>query len=147
MKGTQPIDPLLRLIRRTRVDEDGCWNWVGSVSRDGYGRIRIGSKTNGSSRLAATHRLIYECFSGKIPNNREINHLCQNTRCVNPWHLEVVTHKTNMSRGKHAQKTHCIHGHEFTEENIYIRSTGGRHCKFCTLMNANRRYQQIKQRR
>lgn len=104
VKGVLPVDPLLRLIRRTQTDEDGCWNWMGTVSRDGYGRIRIGSRTDHSTRLVATHRLIYECFSGQIPSNLEIDHLCQNTRCVNPWHLEVVTHKGNMERGKNAQK-------------------------------------------
>ena len=35
---------------------------------------------------------------GPIPDGREIDHLCRNHRCVNPDHLEPVTHLENMRR-------------------------------------------------
>ena len=55
--------------------------------------------------------------------------------CVNPWHLEPVTHIENVQRGdtgKHnAIKTHCRYGHPYFGENLFIRKNGGRDCRAC----------------
>jgi len=66
----------------------GCWNWLLGLSSGRYG-----NRNN-----IAAHRRYYELYKGKIPENWEIDHLCFNTRCVNPEHLEAVTHSVNMSR-------------------------------------------------
>jgi hypothetical protein len=40
---------------------------------------------------------------------------------------------------RHAAKTHCKNGHEFTPENTYIRpDNGGRQCRACNVIQVRR---------
>jgi hypothetical protein len=83
------------------------------------------------------HRAVYEMEVGPIADGLEIDHLCRNRGCVNPAHLEPVTHKENVLRGAtvpglNAVKTHCLRGHEFDEENTrHIARNGRRVCRAC----------------
>lgn len=81
-----------RFFDKISADASGCWIWT-RQSRDGYGRIFIDSRP----RLA--HRVSYEHFIGDIPRDMELDHLCRNTVCVNPTHLEAVSHLENVRRG------------------------------------------------
>lgn len=72
----------------------GCWLWTGTLSMKGYGRFNVTDRNN-----AAAHRFAYESFVGPIPDGLEIDHLCSVRRCVNPAHLEPVTHAENLRRG------------------------------------------------
>lgn len=71
----------------------GCWIWIGKRNKTGY----PGLTRNYKSVLA--HRLVYEVLVGPIPYDKEIDHLCRNRSCVNPAHMEVVTHRENARRG------------------------------------------------
>jgi HNH endonuclease len=122
-----------KFVNKTR----GCWLWTGSLSTDGYGRI-LGDKKRGS----AAHRVIYEMINGKIPEGLEIDHLCGRRNCVNPEHLEAVTHKENVRRGANAQKPLCINGHEFD----IVKRNGQRGCSVCNRDRANAFYYQNKER-
>jgi len=108
----------------------GCWLWTGYLAGgQGYGGIEI----RGQQCLA--HRVVYELLVGPIPEGLELDHLCRNRCCVNPDHLEAVTSKVNVLRGvgisaANAVKTHCVNGHEFTDENTYLHR-GHRHCRKC----------------
>lgn len=122
----------------SKVDKDGpngCWVWTAARCRDGYGVF----SPRHSGQLKA-HRFAYELLIGPIPDGLVIDHLCRNTACVNPAHLEPVTPKTNVLRGVSAaaqakRRTHCIRGHEYTPENTSIYNGGngrvGRRCLTC----------------
>jgi len=77
----------------------GCWVWQHYKDRKGYGVI----KRKGKNYQA--HRHIYELHHGKIQEGMQLDHLCRNTSCVNPDHLEVVTGAENTRRGMNAKLT------------------------------------------
>ncbi len=113
-----------------QVDKTGnCWMWEGFRNGDGYGRFYA------HGRMTMTHRFSYEGARGPIPPGLEIDHLCRTRACVNPAHMEPVTHAENVRRGDswkiHGTKTHCAQGHPYDEENTYLRPSGGRHCRTC----------------
>jgi len=119
-----------------------CWTWVGGTraNRDGqrYGQVSW-KEQGGRSKNEATHRIAVRLRDGVFPScGFWVDHLCRNTLCVNPLHLEVTTPKINSARGlgptaANAAKTHCDNGHEFTKDNIYRHGGvgGGRRCKAC----------------
>lgn len=78
---------------------DSCWEWQAVRSKRGYGRFTIGH-----SHVVSAYRIAYELTRGPIPDGLELDHLCRNPACVNPTHLEPVTHLVNMHRSPHVGK-------------------------------------------
>ena len=120
-----------------KVDGDGCWVWTGAL-REGYGEAWFNGK------LVQAHRVAFELLIGPIPADREIDHLCRNRLCVNPAHLEVVTHQQNTLRGEgptaqHARAIYCPKGHPYDLLNTYFRSTGRRGCRACGIEREKQR--------
>lgn len=70
---------------------DACWPWLGRRDKLGYGGIHLGG-------YGKAHRIAYRSVHGEIPPGLEIDHLCRNPSCVNPAHLEAVTHRENLRR-------------------------------------------------
>lgn len=114
-----------------KVDTSGdCWEWTGAKRPTGYGNFYYGGRVMGAYRAS------YLINVGEIPDGFEVDHLCRNRGCVNPAHLEAVDKKTNMHRsdsfsGVNARKTHCLNGHEFSQENTRIKSGSKRSCRTC----------------
>jgi hypothetical protein len=132
-----------RLQSKIRIDwKTGCWLWAASCDSSGYGKIRF------EGNMCSSHRLFYELLIGRIPKNREIDHLCRVRHCVNPEHMEPVTDRENSLRGKRNQfykKSHCIHGHEFTPENTYVwaKRPTQRGCRICLSERNQRQHKNL----
>lgn len=114
--------------------ETECIIWAGPTDKDGYGKASEG-------RLA--HRVVYVREVGPIPPGLELDHLCRVRNCVNPEHLEPVTHAENMRRMLRTNITRrkqCKNGHEYTEENTMFDTAGYRRCRICLRANQRRAY-------
>jgi hypothetical protein len=127
--------------QRVKPLSSGCWQWNGFVRADGYGDIGFTE-----SRIRA-HRLGWLLLRGEIPEGMELDHLCRNHRCVNPAHLEPVTHKENLFRGegisaKYVKRTECSYGHPLSGDNLVILPNGARRCQEC-----HRNYEYARKRR
>lgn len=85
---------------------DECWPWTGWIKENGYGSF-------GASGGRLAHRIAYEYTIGPIPKGLVLDHLCHTAdpqcadtvncphrRCCNPGHLEPVTARENIARGR-----------------------------------------------
>ncbi len=131
---------LQRFYSKIKINEKtGCWEWQASLDKNGYGIFEFKYK-----RWKA-HRFSLFSHGIKLIEGFEVDHLCRNSKCVNPEHLEQVIHQQNVLRGisfpaVNFQKTHCKNGHEFNEKNTYIHPTNGeRHCRICIKMSQRKR--------
>lgn len=84
-----------------RVPFSTCWYWIGTIGSSGYGHAK---KLNSRQNIGV-HRLAYEAIYGEIPEGKEVDHICCTRTCVNPDHLELVTHKENMTRAAARRKS------------------------------------------
>ena len=142
----QPTDLPLRLQKKVKESDNGCWLWTDKLRPNGYGEINWGK-----TQLA--HRVTYELLVGSIPEGLVLDHVvCDVRHCVNPNHMEPTTIWENVLRGSgptavNARKTHCIRGHEFTTENTICEtdSQGRNHraCRECKRTR-NRVYKERK---
>lgn len=127
-----------RFRAKFSIGADGCWIWNGSAAHGRYGSFREGG------RVLTAHRFAYEATVGPIPEGLELDHLCRVTLCVNPAHLEPVTHAENVRRGRlgYGLRTTCKAGlHDVTDsDNVIVRRNGGRQCRPCHRAAVRRFY-------
>jgi hypothetical protein len=142
-----------RFMRKVIVGPGDCWSWTGCLDPKGYGRFH----TRGTGRLA--HRVAYELFVGPIPSGLTLDHTCHSSAvsvcsggascvhrsCVNPEHLEAITQRENILRGRivnHPTLTHCPQNHPYDDKNTYWRETPNgtptRHCRICSRASGAR---------
>jgi hypothetical protein len=108
-----------------RADLGPCWIWTACKYPLGYGQF----VTTGTRRRVAAHRWSWENENGLIPDGLVLDHLCRETSCVRPDHLEPVTNAVNVQRGKsgdlkppNARPAQCRNGHPMTDQNSYRRA-------------------------
>lgn len=137
---SQPYD-LDWLMRWTMpIPFCGCYIWMGSLNKGGYGSVGFRGKTRNAFRVA------FELARGPIPEGLEPDHLCRIRSCVNPDHLELVTRSINLTRGRggevrraRANKiTHCPLGHSYSGHNLYADRKGRRGCRSCRQAASDR---------
>lgn len=122
------------LMERT-VPKGDCLLWQGPTRSNGYGTVVYMGKQR-STHALALHLHAPDKFN--FDPGKEVDHTCNERACINPAHLEVVTHQENMRRGRERRRT-CRAGHPWTEENTYLtqvkRKQGGfrlqRYCRKC----------------
>lgn len=154
---TSWLDDRLRERFWSRVDKNGplpdvsdplvtapntpCWVWTAAKSH-GYGAFT--PYPSGGGRTAVAHRISYMEANGALDCNLHIDHLCRNTSCVNPDHLEAVTPKVNQHRGsgwagRKARTTHCPAGHPYDDKHTMTSAQGRRACRECHRLRENER--------
>ncbi len=139
--------PAERFWAYVTICESGCWLWQGALNNTGYGRFTVGYRRDNSLRMLLAHRYAYEQLVSPIPDGLELDHLCRVPRCINPAHLEPVTHKENCRRGNamwvgglmQRSKTHCKQGHPYDEANT-IYWGNKRKCRICNRIGAKLRW-------
>lgn len=128
---------------KKRWEQHPCWEWTRAKS-NGYGYIKL----RGAMRSSLAHRVAFEAFRGPIPDGLQLDHLCRNRGCVNPWHLEPVDCRENLLRGNttqaaiNARKTHCPAGHPYDQANTYVKKDGARMCRECNRVRTRERARQ-----
>lgn len=133
--GPKPKPPEDRFWPKVEVT-GFCWNWTGFRGAHGHGQFKVTPTTS-----TGAHRWAYEFLVGPIPDGMFLDHLCRNTGCVNPDHLEPVTNAENVMRGfgpaaNHARKTHCPKGHPFPPK----ADGKKRRCGECERIRSKARY-------
>lgn len=82
------------------VSPTGCWIWNGRLNSAGYAvACHIGKG------VTTVSRIMYERFKGPLPDGYEPDHVCRIVSCINPDHLDGVTHVENLRRGKSTKLT------------------------------------------
>lgn len=145
-----PTNDPIEVAQRYVVDADGCWRWTGSVSKHGYGKVRV------SGRWWCAHRLAWVVHRGPIPEGMVIAHRCHVRSCINPDHLALDTtpelNRTIVAEGRNpvcealrARET-CARGHVLAGENLRLRGTT-RLCRTCEREWQRARYMRQKEAR
>lgn len=133
------IDSLLPLMNRKKIEQfwkkvnknnpSGCWTWIAHST---YGQK--GRKYGLFIIATPAHRLSYEMVKGPIPDGEVLDHLCRNTLCVNPDHLEAVSWAENIYRGRNhvavaMRREICKEGHKLILKHHPSRAFRG--CDAC----------------
>jgi len=73
---------------------NGCWTINKFNNGNGYRRYE--KRINGKRVKFYLHIESYKMHKGEIPQGLYVRHLCNNTGCFNPEHLDIGTQKDNM---------------------------------------------------
>lgn len=95
--GPKPLPENVRFFRYVQKTDE-CWIWTGGKAggrevHQRYGVFRVGSQTDGTRRQVYAHHWSYTYATGEeIPDNRQINHTCDNPNLpTSPWRRNMKT--------------------------------------------------------
>ena len=139
-EGSYEVSDQGRVRSLDHIDSLGR-TWRGKVLKPTVrpdGRLTVTLHLGNRRERFRVHRLVLESFVGPCPDGMECchwddnpanNHL-ENLR----WDTRSANAFDNIRNGNHpeARKTHCPHGHRYSEENTYRSALGSRHCRICT---------------
>lgn len=89
----------LFMLRVPSMNPAKCWPFPSSADPYGYRRCKY------EGRTIPAHRGVYLASGRSIPPGYHLDHLCRTPACVNPDHLEPVTHAENLRRGVEARRS------------------------------------------
>jgi hypothetical protein len=112
-----------------------CWIWRGCYRGNEYGCFFVGKTPEGRNRYVSPQVFAWEETNGLLAPGMEIHHACFNPACVNPLHLEDLSHEDHMATRTRVTKRFCIRGHLLSGDNLHIiASTGYRRCRACDAL-------------
>ena len=94
---------------RVNKTSDGCWNWTGAKTSQGYGVVWI---IGGKGKRIYAHRKSWEIIHGAVPATMEVLHHCDNPSCVRPGHLFLGTQADNMADMNRKGRLRVLRGEE-----------------------------------
>ena len=94
-----------RLLVNSLEMENGCWQWLGRATKDGYGLINVRQGSKHVARRA--HHVAYEFFIGPVPAGLELDHKCYNRRCIHPNHVIPATRQQNNANRRGYRSNHA----------------------------------------
>jgi hypothetical protein len=113
----------------------GCWLWTAALNNCGYAVLSLGSRKGRTSLIGYAHRIAWELEHGPVPEGLTLDHRCRVRHCVNPAHLEPVSHQVNCQRRSPARVEQFLlpdgtigdgHGQGLEHEGRRNRSKSGR---------------------
>jgi HNH endonuclease len=144
------IAPIERWLKLVEIVPGSCWRWLGSASKDGYGQFVLDGRRNRKRIRIAPYRFIWEWVNEELmAEGLEPDHTCNQRWCVNPSHIEPVTHSENQRRSYQrgrkrpvkdyfhpcqVRPTHCPKGHEYTTANMMRGGSGPLQCRTCNRL-------------
>lgn len=139
-------------VRVDKKSSKECWNWIGFITRDGYGQFHCVDDNN--IKYFRAHRLSYVLAGGTLDPKLCLDHTCRNRACMNPNHLEQVSLKENLNRGegicaKRKRSEKCKNGHSYklSQQSNYMKKNEWRSCKICRNKWENQWRQLYRKRR